>query len=173
MNAHPVAATAAVSSKNAVPVKDSYHGRRASVASDFKISSTQAIILGALFVFLLLIGLVIFIVSWVANSMLKMQRRHEERILELQRLNGQNSVDGENDTEGRPDKGNDPKLLKGKATTKSEKYGRFEDEINISKDDFPEVNNATGLNPVRSQGGIQHISSRGGLSPIASDNRII
>ena len=80
-----------------------------------------------------------------------------------------------NDLEGQPDKGNDPKLLKGKFTKKAEAYGRFEDEINISKEDFPEVDEARrgGLSAVPSHGGISDIRERRGLSPAVSDHRII
>ena len=48
------------------------------------VSTTQAYILIGLFVFLLIIALIIFGMSYVANMMMEMQRKHEAQIIELQ-----------------------------------------------------------------------------------------
>ena len=44
----------------------------------FNISSTQALFIGALFCFLLLIALVIFLVSWLCHMMVRMREQNEE-----------------------------------------------------------------------------------------------
>ena len=41
-------------------------------------STTQAYILVALFVFLLIIALIIFGLSYMANKLMEMQRRHDQ-----------------------------------------------------------------------------------------------
>ena len=76
------------------------------------ISSTQAIFLGAIIVFLLVVAFVIFLVSWVATKMLSMQQQHEDKILELHR---QHSLQSRvSDLEA----GRDPVLLKGRGAKK-------------------------------------------------------
>ena len=84
--------------------------------------------MGVLTVFLLIIALVIFTATWVANIMFKMQRDHEEKIKEITK---QNSVQNQAKA-GDIESNKDPKLLKGRQTKKEEAYGRFEDEIQIS-----------------------------------------
>ena len=75
--------------------------------------------------FLVVIALIVFVVSWVANMIMDMQRRHTAQVMELQRQNSQLRADAGSglsaakpagsqvDLEGQPDKGKEPKLLKG------------------------------------------------------------
>ena len=59
-------------------------GKESKKTSLLNVSTTQAYILLGLFVFLLIIALIIFGLSYVANMMMEMQRKHEAQIIELQ-----------------------------------------------------------------------------------------
>ena len=76
--------------------------------------------------------MVIFGLSYVANMMINMQKKHEEQIVELQR---QNSV--QRDSNG--DLENKNNMLIKPSNKKVEAYGVFEDEIAISHGDFETI----------------------------------
>ena len=65
--------------------KDAADGKESKKTSLLNVSTTQAYILIALFVFLFIIALIIFGLSYVANMMIEMQKKHEAQIVELQR----------------------------------------------------------------------------------------
>ena len=67
------AAQSQASSKNAVPLVPKNRQREVSI---FNVSTTQAIFLAVLLVFLLLIALVVMLVGWASKRMIEMQERH-------------------------------------------------------------------------------------------------
>ena len=112
-------------------------GKESKKTSLLNVSTTQAYILIGLFVFLLIIALIIFGLSYVANMMMEMQRKHEAQIIELQsRQNNSNQQNGAADG-GNLQLGGDNLRHRGSRNEKkNDAYGVFEDEINMSKDNF-------------------------------------
>lgn len=84
----PTHKTMPVSPRNAVPFigrnqvddedGESHLAGHKSKQSAINISTTQAIFIGALFCFLLLIALVIFLVSWLCHMMVRMKEQNED-----------------------------------------------------------------------------------------------
>ena len=89
-----------------------------------------------LLVFLLLIALVVMLVGWASKRMLEMQERHQEQIAELTRQNTQLQNNAQNDAENpSPQRRNQKLIKKVSDSKKAGAYGKFEDEIQISRED--------------------------------------
>lgn len=70
-----------ISKKNAVPLLDKEAFHKSSKEPPFlKITKTDAIIVAVFLGFLLIIALIVFFVTWVANMVFKMQRDHLDQI---------------------------------------------------------------------------------------------
>ena len=60
-------------SKNSVPIIPKGRQREVSI---FNVSTTQAIFLAVLLMFLLIIAMVVMLVGWASSRMIEMQERH-------------------------------------------------------------------------------------------------
>ena len=85
-NSPPSMTVAALRSQSFAGSND-VEGKESKKTSLLNVSTTQAYVLVGLFIFLLIVALIIFGLSYVANMMMEMQRKHEEQIIELKRQN--------------------------------------------------------------------------------------
>ena len=111
-------------------------GKENKKTSLLNVSTTQAYILIGLFVFLLIIALIIFGLSYVANMMMEMQRKHEAQIIELQSRQNNSNQQNVADDGGNLQLGDNLRHRGSRNEKKNDAYGIFEDEINMSKDNF-------------------------------------
>ena len=133
LNSPPSMTVAALRSQSFAGSNDT-EGKESKKTSLLNVSTTQAYVLVGLFIFLLIVALIIFGLSYVANMMMEMQRKHEEQIIELKRQNTLQMQ--ENGMVQINSAGNIEIPLEGMSRNKIEAYGRFEDEINMSNGDF-------------------------------------
>lgn len=87
----PIVKNLPISAANAAPIpKDkgeySLKGKR-SESSMFNVSTTQAIFIACLLVFVLVIAIVVGLIGWVSRMLLQMQNKHQTELSELQRQN--------------------------------------------------------------------------------------